>query len=100
MMALSAAELRQRAESDPALAEDIRSLNESAPYVIRLGDASGPMDCERCGTPVAAVPEALIREPHGARRWQRAIWEPEAGRRHALRRCEAMQGRPPREPGS
>jgi hypothetical protein len=91
-LAAGAGKLRQLVEAgDPGIIEDLASLSESAPYVISFGEASDPMDCERCRVPVVAVPEALV--PGESRRWQRAIWECETGRKHTLRRCEAMQGK-------
>lgn len=38
---------------------------------------------------VVAVPEVLLSDE--SRHWERAIWERETGRKHTLRRCEAMQ---------
>jgi hypothetical protein len=50
--------LRRLVEAgDPEIIEDLASLSESAPYVVSFGEASEPMDCERCRVPVVAVPE-------------------------------------------
>lgn len=87
--------LRARVEAGdptPEIIEDLRSLSESAPFVIRVSESRGLMRCERCSTFVVAVPEALARTPPESRKWERAIWEPETGRKHTLRRCEAMRG--------
>lgn len=92
---MTAEELREACQLDPVLAaaveEDCRSLNESAPFAISVEAASPVITCERCGTLVAAVREGLAADDWRARRWQRAIWEPKAWRKHTLRRCEAMQ---------
>jgi hypothetical protein len=91
---LDAAEAKLRAlveAGDPEIIEDLRSLSESAPFAVRLDDSLGLMPCERCRTMVVSVPEALVADPPESRRWQRAVWEPETGRKHTIRRCEAMQ---------
>ncbi len=69
----------------PEFAEDLRSLRESLPFMIRIDAPEGPVACECCGAAVFAVPESGYVTP---RRWRRAIWEPETGRKHTLRRCE------------
>lgn len=69
----------------PLITEDLASLAESAPFLIRPGEKEGPIRCESCGTHVVAVPE---RPVDGERRWTPAIWEESAGRKHTLRRCE------------
>lgn len=83
-----AAVLRQL-EADPVkgplVAEDLASLAESAPFLIRTGEREGPSRCESCGTDVVAVPESPVK---GERRWARAIWEDRLFRKHTLRRCE------------
>lgn len=81
-------------DADPgyaeALEEDCRSLNESAPYVIRGGDATGHALCSRCGTAVARVPEG--RAADGPRRqFQPAVWELVLGRKHTIRRCDWLR---------
>lgn len=69
----------------PLIAEDLASLAESAPFLIRLGEREGPIRCESCGTDVVAVPESPAE---GERSWWRAIWEDRLFRKHTLRRCE------------
>lgn len=76
---------------DQEIIEDLRSLSESAPFAVRMAESRGFMMCERCGVPVVAVPEALIAEPAESRKWERAVWECEMGRKHTIRRCEATQ---------
>jgi hypothetical protein len=88
--------LRQLVEAgDPDIIEDLNSLSESSPYVIRVEKSRGLMRCERCRAFVISVPEYILApdpgDPPGSRRWERAIWEPETGRKHTLRRCEAMR---------
>lgn len=82
-----AAMMSQRAAVDPEFAEDIASINESLPYLIRYDGVPPPVLCECCGICVFAPLEADTRngEP---RTWTRAIWEAETGRKHTLRRCE------------
>jgi hypothetical protein len=75
-----------------ALAEDARSLIESAPYVVRYGDAGSPIACECCGSPVALMSERPAGETAGA--WKPGIWEPELTRKHTLRRCEWKRANP------
>jgi hypothetical protein len=78
--------LQSKAAASPALAENCRSILESAPYLIRHQEGTSPITCECCGTEVSAMPEA----DHRAGRpytWRQAIWEPETGRKHTLRRC-------------
>lgn len=77
---------------DPALMEDCLSLTESAPWTIRIDQASDPIRCECCGTEVMAVPEGKVEDyPH--RRYRPAIWEATTVRKHTFRRCEAMRER-------
>jgi hypothetical protein len=76
--------MRQRAEQDPAFAEDCESLFESMPFMIRYEGSSPPVRCECCGTLVRDPLEAHSAEP---RTWKRAIWEAGTGRKHTLRRC-------------
>lgn len=73
------------ARTDPAFAEDVVSLAESAPFLVRLDEKEGPIRCESCGADVVAVPESPAE---GERRWSRAIWEDGLFRKHTLRRCE------------
>ncbi len=84
-------EWRRKVMADPLLMEDCLSLAESAPFIIRIDKAGDPMACERCGTLVMAVPEGAVKEDYLTRRYQRAIWESKTGRKHTLRRCEAMR---------
>jgi hypothetical protein len=74
------------------LREDLRSFRESFPYLIRVDGRGEPIRCEVCGTLVALTYEALTvsagGKPPARRRWKPGIWEPEAGRRHTMRRCE------------
>jgi hypothetical protein len=67
--------------------EDVRSLMESAPWVVRLDEGAPPIRCECCGTWVMKVPEGAAKDGLD-RVWKPAIWEAEAGRKHTLRRCE------------
>ena len=69
----------------PLIAEDLASLAESAPFLIRTGEREGPIRCESCGADVVAVPESPI---DGERHWTRAIWEDRLFRKHTMRRCE------------
>ena len=82
--------MRQRAAVDPAFAEDCESVFESMPFMIRYDGASRPVQCECCGTYVFDPLEADTRNP---RRWRRAIWEAETGRKHTLRRCDWQRER-------
>ena len=91
---MTAEELLAACRLDPVLAaaveEDVRSIAESSPFVIRVTE--NPLPCARCGTWVARVRES----PYGIgvpRQWAPAIWESENGRKHTLRRCEAMRAR-------
>lgn len=74
------------------LAEDCRSLIESADYVVRYREAGPAITCECCGTSVAMMAERLAAEHGGT--WRPGIWEPEAGRRHTMRRCEWKRANP------
>lgn len=74
------------------LAEDARSIIESADYVVRYRDQDPAITCECCGTPVAKMPERLAADRDG--RWRPGIWEPGAGRRHTIRRCEWRRANP------
>lgn len=78
--------IHARSVRSDLLAEDARSLIESADYVVRYRDQGEAITCECCGTPVAKMPERLAADRGG--RWKPGIWEPDAGRRHTLRRCE------------
>lgn len=77
------------------LAEDLRSLGESSPYLVRFHEGTAPQPCECCGAPLTFVPEALCAgaggEPPEWRRWKPGAWEAGAGRRHTLRRCEWLR---------
>jgi len=74
------------------IAEDCRSVLESAAYVIRLDGAGESIICECCGTQVALMPESPVAEHDaGVRRWRPAIWEPQSGRKHTLRRCNWLR---------
>lgn len=77
--------MRQRAAADPEFAEDIASVEESMPYLVRWHERTPPITCECCGTPVTMVPEAGSWSP---RTYKPAIWEEETARKHTLRRCE------------
>lgn len=77
-------QLRERAAADPLFAEDIKSIAESAPFMIQLGDETARIGCERCGTTVYNPLERRGLDGH----WVRAIWETDAGRKHTLRRCD------------
>jgi hypothetical protein len=81
-----------RAMDNRAVAEDVRSLAESWPYLVRYGEATRPITCDRCGAPVVGVPETLAAcgPPRG---WAPAIWEAGLGRKHTPRRCEWLQDR-------
>jgi hypothetical protein len=81
--------VRQRAEADPAFAEDITSVNESMPFIVQMYEGTPPIRCECCGTLVTQCPEAEA----SAKPWtyKPAIWELEMGRKHTLRRCEWLR---------
>jgi hypothetical protein len=74
------------------LAEDARSVIESADYVVRYREGGPAITCECCGTPVAAMPERPSADRATA--WKPGIWEPGTGRRHTLRRCEWKRENP------
>ena len=78
--------MRQRAAVDPLFAEDIASIAESMPYVVRMHEGTPPIRCECCGTRVSMVPEAEASVTPWA--FKPAIWEAETRRKHTLRRCE------------
>ena len=82
---------RLRTVRDPAFAEDIESIAESLPYVIRVTEAEAAGPCARCGASVALVPES----PAGtaSREWHLAVWEALTGRKHTPRRCAWQRGR-------
>jgi hypothetical protein len=79
-----------RAMDNRVVAEDVRSLAESWPYLVRFGEAAGPEVCERCGTLIVAVPEALAAGGP-PRKWATGAWEAAAGRKHTPRRCEWLR---------
>jgi len=85
--------MRQRAAADPAFAEDITSINESLPYIVRFREGTPPIRCECCGTLVTMVPETEA----SVRPWafKPAIWEAEACRKHTLRRCNRKREQTP-----
>ena len=80
--------------SSDLLAEDCRSLLESADYVVRYREHGTPVTCECCGTTVALMPEAIAGADWQGRDFKPGIWEPEAGRKHTLRRCEWKRANP------
>jgi len=73
-----------------AVTEDVASLAESSPYLVRHGDATGPAACGRCGTLVVLVPETLATGDL-PRQWAPAAWEAGLARKHTPRRCERMR---------
>lgn len=75
--------------ASPELAEDARSLMESAPFIIRFREGAPPIRCESCGTPVSAVPEKLGTDGT----WGRGIWDAGNWRKHTLRRCQWQRDR-------
>lgn len=75
------------------IAEDCRSVMESADYIVRYGGLGPSITCECCGTDVAGMPEALVAQDR-PRTWKRGIWEHETLRRHTLRRCEWKRANP------
>lgn len=77
-------------QNDEDVAEDLRSLHESYPYLVLVSDRGEPIRCECCGTLVAMTPESDT--PSGP--WKPGIWEPELGRRHTMRRCEWKRANP------
>jgi hypothetical protein len=81
--------MQRRAGTDPAFAEDIESILESKDFIIYPAKASEPVRCECCGTLVAMMPEMSVYDREN--RPKPAIWEPQAGRKHTLRRCEALR---------
>jgi hypothetical protein len=68
------------------MAEDCRSVIESAPWIVRYDEHGPAIICECCGTQVALMPERLVDERDAA--WLPGFWEPDAGRKHTRRRCE------------
>lgn len=82
---------------DPLVTEDLTSLGESAPYVVRFREGTPPQPCECCGTLLTFAPEAFCFSagdgPPPLRRWKPGAWETEAGRRHTPRRCGWMRER-------
>ena len=93
------ATLRRRRDDAPpsylsALMEDLLSLEESLPFIIRPDEATEPIRCECCGRTVCAVPERPADAMPPERPWKRGIWEPTAWRRHTLRRCDYARGHP------
>ena len=78
--------MRQRAAIDPEFAEELESIGESMPYVIRMHEGTRPIRCECCGTRVTMCPEAVAADHPWT--FRPAIWEPEAGRKHTSRRCD------------
>lgn len=81
--------MRQRAEADPAFAEDWKSITESMPYVVRLHEGTRPIVCECCGTMVAQCPEAEASVTPWT--YKPAIWEAQTCRKHTLRRCDWLR---------
>jgi hypothetical protein len=81
-----------------ALAEDCRSLLESAPFVVRYGEMGEPIRCECCGTLVGLVPEGEAERHWRDRVWLPAIWETGLARKHTFRRCSWLREHP--EPAS
>lgn len=79
--------MRQRAEVDPAFAEDIKSVLESKDFITRSYEMTDPIRCECCGASVALVPEMLI----GGHEFRPAIWDVGQWRKHTARRCDAMR---------
>ena len=74
---------------DSPLAEELRSLDESRHYFIRLWEGSEPIVCECCGISVVMIPEALAADGP-SRAYRPAIWEYSVSgpvRKHTLRRC-------------
>jgi len=92
-LAFSIEKVRELVAQDPVFAEDIRSLRESMPFVIMTGEASAPLACQYCSTPIHAVPERNVADPD--RIWHRALWEPETGRKHTERRCRVLRAPEP-----
>ena len=78
--------MAQRAAVDPEFAEDIASLTESKDFIVYPYEATEPIRCESCGTLVAMTPERSVYDRE--QRPEPAIWEPETGRKHTLRRCD------------
>lgn len=74
------------------LAEDCRSLIESADYIIRYREAGPAIICECCGTPVAKMPQRCAIDRDAP--WKPGIWETEMLRKHTLRRCEGKRVNP------
>jgi hypothetical protein len=83
-----AEQMRQHAAADPVFAEDLESIGESLSFIIRYDGAERPVVCECCGTYVFDPLEAHSSEP---RKWTRAIWEAQTGRKHTLRRCDWLR---------
>jgi len=90
-LAAGAERLRQLVEAgDPEVIEDLLSIAESSPFAVKVSE--NPMPCPRCGSWVARVRESPTGPGGiGPREWVPAIWETLAGRKHTIRRCEAMQ---------
>lgn len=74
---------------DALIAEEIMSIGESYPFLIRLETATEPIRCECCGASVTMLGEAEASQSP-PRTWRPGIWEaPGDGpwRKHTLRRC-------------
>lgn len=88
-LAEGAERLRLAVEAgDPEVIEDLLSIAESSPFLVRV--AENPLPCARCGAYVARVRESAYSAGQ-PRQWVPAIWETFNGRKHTIRRCEAMQ---------
>lgn len=86
--------MRLQPGGDELLAEEIKSIGESSPFLIRIEACTEPIRCECCRTWVTMLDEALIDT--GPRTWKPEIWE--AGRdrpwrKHTLRRYTWLTGR-------
>jgi hypothetical protein len=90
--------LRDLADSvvTPEIAEDCRSLLESAPFVVRYGEMSEPIRCECCGILVGLVPEAEMEwgRPFADLASRPGVWEARTGRKHTMRRCDWRREHP------
>jgi len=78
----------------PVLAEDCRSVLESADFVVRYREHGTPVTCPFCGTTVAFTPEAEGGLDWRTREWKQGIWETGAGRKHTFRRCMWKRAHP------
>lgn len=88
-VANAAGVVRLQLGGDELLAEEITSIGESSPFLVRIESCTEPIRCECCGTWVTM----LDKVPAGADQpgtWKPGIWEADRDqplRKHTLRRA-------------